>query len=76
VTNILNEKSFDDKAVMNQHAILFHRHPANPILSGKDWPYSMNSVFNAGATRLVDGSTLLLCRVEDRRGLSHLCVAR
>jgi len=36
----------------------------------------MNSVFNAGATLLPDGSTLLLCRVEDRRGLSHLCVAR
>lgn len=25
---------------------------------------------------LKDGTTLLLCRVEDRRGLSHLCVAR
>ena len=25
---------------------------------------------------LPDGSTLLLCRVEDRRGLSHLCAAR
>ena len=35
----------------------------------------MNSVFNPGATRLPDGSTLLLCRVEDRRGLSHLCAA-
>jgi len=32
--------------------------------------------FYAGATLLPDGSTLLLCRVEDRRGLSHLCVAR
>ena len=30
----------------------------------------------AGATLLADGSTLLLCRVEDRRGLSHLCAAR
>ena len=28
------------------------------------------------ATLLADGSTLLLCRVEDRRGLSHLCAAR
>ena len=36
----------------------------------------MNSVFNAGATLLPDGSTLLLCRVEDRRGLSHLSAAR
>jgi len=61
---------------MAQYETLFHRHPGNPILSGKDWPYSMNSVFNAGATMLPDGSTLLLCRVEDRRGLSHLCVAR
>ncbi len=36
----------------------------------------MHSVFNAGATLLRDGTTLLLCRVEDRRGLSHLCAAR
>jgi len=62
--------------MMNHYETLFQRHSANPILSGKDWPYSMNSVFNAGATRLADGSTLLLCRVEDRRGLSHLCAAR
>jgi predicted GH43/DUF377 family glycosyl hydrolase len=55
---------------------LLHRHPANPILTSKDWPYQMNSVFNAGATLLQDGTTLLLCRVEDRRGLSHLCAAR
>ena len=55
---------------------LFTRHPANPLLSAKDWPYSMNSVFNPGATLLQDGTTLLLCRIEDRRGLSHLCAAR
>src|SRR6266849_10840505 len=55
---------------------LLLRHPANPILTGKDWPYSINSVFNAGATLLPDGTTLLLCRVEDRRGHSHLCAAR
>jgi predicted GH43/DUF377 family glycosyl hydrolase len=55
---------------------LLLRHPANPILTSKDWPYPINSVFNAGATLLADGSTLLLCRVEDRRGLSHLCAAR
>src|SRR6266567_4205739 len=73
--SILAEKSFD-RPVMNKYETLFHRHPSNPILTGKDWPYSMNSVFNAGATLLPDGSTLLLCRVEDRRGLSPLCVAR
>jgi predicted GH43/DUF377 family glycosyl hydrolase len=55
---------------------LFHRHPANPILTAADWPYPVHSVFNAGVTRLRDGTTLLLCRVEDRRGLSHLCAAR
>ena len=45
--------------------------------AGSDWPYPINSVFNAGAVRLSDGDTLLLCcRVEDRRGLSHLCAAR
>jgi predicted GH43/DUF377 family glycosyl hydrolase len=57
-------------------APLLHRHAANPILASKDWPYQINSVFNAGATLLQDGTTLLLCRVEDRRGLSHLCAAR
>jgi predicted GH43/DUF377 family glycosyl hydrolase len=55
---------------------LFHRHEGNPILTAADWPYPVHSVFNPGATRLVDGTTLLLCRVEDRRGLSHLCAAR
>jgi len=55
---------------------LFTRHSGNPILSRLNWPYDMNSVFNAGAVRLPDGDTLLLCRVEDRSGLSHLCAAR
>ena len=54
---------------------LFHRHPDNPILTADDWPYRVNSVFNAGAT-LIDGQTLLLARVEDRTGISHLCAAR
>lgn len=55
---------------------LFTRHAGNPILTRKMWPYAINSVFNAGAVRLPDGVTLLLCRVEDRSGLSHLCAAR
>src|SRR4030095_6415789 len=55
---------------------LFHRHDNNPILTAADWPYPAHTVFNAGATRLRDGTTLLLCRVEDRRGHSHLCAAR
>lgn len=55
---------------------LFRRYSGNPILKASDWPYPAHSVFNPGATRLADGTTLLLCRVEDRRGLSHLCAAR
>jgi predicted GH43/DUF377 family glycosyl hydrolase len=60
----------------NEHSQLFHRHPSNPILTAADWPYPVNSVFNAGATLLSDGTALLLCRVEDRTGISHLCAAR
>jgi len=56
--------------------VLFRRDDANPILRAADWPYPAHTVFNAGATRLQDGTTLLLCRVEDRRGHSHLCAAR
>lgn len=55
---------------------LFRRYHSNPLLTAADWPYPAHTVFNAGATRLCDGTTLLLCRVEDRRGLSHLCAAR
>ncbi len=55
---------------------LLTRHPDNPLLSAFDWPYFVNTVFNAGATRLKSGQTLLLCRVEDCSGSSHLCVAR
>jgi len=55
---------------------LFQRKHSNPILTAADWPYPIHTVFNAGATLLQDGTTLLLCRVEDRRGHSHLCAAR
>ncbi len=56
--------------------VLLERHKLNPILTAADWPYPVHTVFNPGATLLKDGTTLLLCRVEDRRGISHLCVAR
>lgn len=55
---------------------ILHRYKLNPILTAENWPYPINSVFNAGATLLKDGSTLLLCRVEQRNGQSHLCAAR
>ena len=59
-----------------QNTSLFRRAHSNPILTAAVWPYPVHTVFNAGATLLRDGTTLLLCRVEDRRGLSHLCAAR
>lgn len=59
-----------------KHEVLLTRHQKNPILTAEDWPYPVHTVFNPGATLLRDGTTLLLCRVEDRRGLSHLCAAR
>ena len=45
-------------------------------MTAAEWPYEINTVFNPGAILLKDGTTLLLCRVEDRRGLSHLTTAR
>lgn len=54
---------------------LFTRHSANPIIQARNLPYQANAVFNAAATRYGD-DTLLLMRVEDRRGLSHLTAAR
>jgi beta-1,2-mannobiose phosphorylase / 1,2-beta-oligomannan phosphorylase len=35
----------------------------------------VNAVFNPGVA-IADGQTVLLCRVEDRRGISHLTIAR
>ncbi len=59
-----------------EYETLFQRSEANPILTASDWPYPAHTVFNPGVARLADGTTLLLCRVEDRRGHSHLCAAR
>lgn len=55
-------------------AELFKRYQNNPILTAKDWPYPINSVFNTGATTF-NNETLLLTRCEDFRGHSHLTVA-
>src|SRR5437879_4348881 len=66
-----------DGARHNRHVPdLFQRYPGNPLLSAADWPYPAHAVFNPGATQLQSGETLLLVRVEDRRGISHLTAAR
>lgn len=54
---------------------LFERHALNPILTADDWPYPANAVFNPAAV-VADGETVILARVEDLRGISHLAVAR
>ena len=53
---------------------LFVRHANNPILTAKDWPYPVHTVFNPAAA-FFRGKFLLLARVEDRRGFSHLTKA-
>ncbi|MFH1902917.1 MAG: glycosidase [Candidatus Omnitrophota bacterium] len=54
---------------------IFTRDEGNPILKPADWPYRVNSVFNPGAVEF-NGETLLLVRVEDMKGFSHLAVAK
>ena len=60
--------------VTSNHEV-FRRHAGNPILTAADWSQPVNAVFNPAAAP-VDGETVVLARVEDRRGISHLGVAR
>lgn len=53
----------------------FKRYEGNPILTPDKWPYLANSTFNPAATYF-DGQVLLVVRVEDMRGFSHLTIAR
>lgn len=54
---------------------LFQRHPDNPVLCTRHLPYPAGSIFNPAAA-LVEGETVLLSRVRDLRGLSHLTTCR
>jgi len=54
---------------------LFKRYEGNPILTVEDWPYKAASVFNPGAIKFND-EILLLIRVEDKQGYSHLTIAK
>lgn len=58
----------------NTYTELFVRSQNNPILAAKDWPYPANTVFNPAVIKFED-KTMLLARVEDRRGFSHLTKA-
>ena len=67
--------SGDTESMPLEASELIRRHAGNPILTAASWPHTVNAVFNPAATHY-DGETLLLVRVEDRRGFSHLAVAR
>jgi len=54
---------------------IFIRHKANPLLTPGHLPFHADAVFNPGVAE-VDGEVLLLLRIEDRRGLSEIRVAR
>lgn len=54
---------------------LFKRYEGNPILTAEIWPYRVGTVFNPGAIKF-NGGVLLLVRVKDRQGYSHLTCAR
>ena len=54
---------------------LFRRDKRNPLITPRGMPYLCAAVFNPGAT-MVGDETLLLLRVEDLEGKSHLTVAR
>ena len=56
-------------------ANLFKRYEGNPILTKHDWPYPINSVMNPAAVKC-NGEIILLNRVENMQGFSHLTVAR
>ncbi len=53
----------------------FKRYEGNPILTPENWPYKVGSVLNPGAVRFND-EVLLLVRVEDKQGYSHLTIAK
>lgn len=54
---------------------VFKRYDSKPLLTAADLPFQANGVYNPGVAD-VDGTVVLLLRIEDRQGLSHLRVAR
>ncbi len=60
---------------MEKHLLKpFKRYEKNPILKREDIPYPCNTVFNAAAVKF-NGKYILLLRVEDLSGHSHLTLA-
>mgnify|MGYP000486367351 CR=1 FL=1 len=59
---------------MLEYLYPFKRYEKNPILERGDIPYPCNTVFNAAACKF-NGKYVLLLRVEDLSGKSHLTLA-
>jgi len=59
----------------NINLLPFKKYNGNPIIRREDVPYPCNTVFNAAACKYGDEYILLL-RVEDLEGRSHLTLAR
>ena len=53
----------------------FNRYEDNPIIQKRDIPYPCNTVFNTAACKY-NKEYILVLRVEDLRGYSHLTIAR
>ncbi|MFC1535133.1 glycosidase, partial [Thermodesulfobacteriota bacterium] len=60
---------------MSRNILPFKRYDKNPILTKEDLPYPSNTVFNAAACKMGEEYVLVL-RVEDRTGCSHLALSR
>lgn len=54
---------------------IFMREGHGPLLTPDDLPFKANAVLNPGVVE-VDGDIILLLRIEDRRGISQVRVAR
>jgi len=50
------------------------RYSVNPILTCKDVPFKVNSIFNSGAVKY-ENKYLLLCRIEMPIGRSSFVIA-
>lgn len=54
---------------------LFERYIGNPILTPENWKYPVNAVFNPAAVEF-DNHIYLLCRIETKKGFSHLSLVK
>ncbi|UCD87358.1 MAG: glycoside hydrolase family 130 protein [Desulfobacterales bacterium] len=59
---------------MLPHLYPLKRYSGNPILTSDDVPYACNTVFNAAACKF-EGHYVLILRIEDLEGHSHLTLA-